>query len=107
MFAAIMITSSMFISDRAPQSTQYLTVAIAVSMVFVSVGILLFGVQHHLALIAMCAESIESPANNALNRSLFRLAAYLVLGGIGVCLILILINYAILERIDQGFAVFG
>jgi hypothetical protein len=36
-----------------------------------------------------------------------RLLAYLIAGGAFLCTVLGSITYAILERIDQGFAVFG
>jgi hypothetical protein len=36
-----------------------------------------------------------------------RLVACLLAGGAFVCVVLALLAYAILERIDQGFTVFG
>jgi hypothetical protein len=105
--AAALVTASLFIAERAPQSTKILGISLVVSGVFVGVGVVLFGIQRH---VAAAAEALRDPGAGSAARAaaqLRRLVAYLLAGGAFVCMVLALLNYAILERIGQGFAVFG
>lgn len=105
--AAALVTASLFIADRAPQSTTFLGISLVVSGAFLSVGVVLFGIQRHgvAAAAAVRGRGGESAAQAAMH--LRRLGAYLVVGGVLVCAVLGILTYAILARIDQGFAVFG
>jgi hypothetical protein len=107
MAAAALVTASLFIANRAPQSTKFLGISLVVSGVFVGVGVALFGIQRHVAgaAAALHGQGAESAASAAAH--LGRLVAYLVAAGVLVCAVLGLMTYIILARIDQGFAVFG
>ncbi len=101
--AAILITASLFIADRAPQSPRFLAVSLCCSGIFVATGWLAFGIRRHVAAIASQARA--GPKD--LSQHAEALLVHLVCGGAVLCVMLALIVYAILARIDQGFAVFG
>ena len=105
--AGLLVTASLFIANRAPQSTAFLAISLVVSGIFLATGVVLFGIQRHGAAAAAAArgQGAESAANAAAR--LRRLVAYLVAGGVLVFAVLGLLTYVILARIDQGFAVFG
>jgi hypothetical protein len=50
---------------------------------------------------------LPQPQGDALRGKLGRLMALLTVTGLGLSGFLAMLNYAILARIDQGFAVFG
>lgn len=102
-----LVTASLFIPDRAPQSINFLGISLAVSSVFLGGGVLLFGIQRHVAGIAAMASGHGGEAARELATHVNRLLAYLLAGGVFLCAVLGLMTYAILARIDQGFAVFG
>jgi hypothetical protein len=107
MAAAVLVTASLFIASRASQSTKILGISLVVSGVFVGVGVVLFGIQRQ---VAAAVEALRDPGAGSVGRAaeqLRRLAAYLLAAGAFVGVVLALLNYAILARIDQGFAVFG
>jgi len=105
--ACALITASLFIPDRAPQSFQFFVVSLVVSLVFLGVGVVLLGLQKHLSAIAVIAGSEDSESARELAGHVNGLLAYLLPGGILLCVTLGITAYAILARIEQGFAVFG
>jgi hypothetical protein len=105
--AAMLVTASLFIAERAPQSTKFLAISLVVSAVFAGVGLVLFGIQRHVAAVAAAARGQGGEPARELAAHLRRLVAYLLAAGAFVGVVLALLNYAILERIGQGFAVFG
>jgi hypothetical protein len=106
--AGMLVITSLFIADRAPQSTKSLGIHLAIGAVFLGVGVLLAGIQRHVAGIAAQAmHGHDAETAQALAAHLSRLLAYLLAGGAFHCAVLGLVTYAILTRIDQGFAVFG
>lgn len=105
--AAVLVTASLFIADRAPQSAQFLGISIAVSGAFLSLGMLLLGIERHVLGIARWTRRSGGPLPLDFRNHFLRLLIYLSLGGAGLCAILAILTYAILARIDQGFAVFG
>ena len=107
MAAAVLVTASLFIASRTPQSTKSLGISLVVSAVFVGVGVALFGIQRHVAAIAAATRGQGGEPAQELAAHLRRLLTYLLAGGAFVCMVLALLAYAILARIDQGFAVFG
>ncbi len=107
LFASLAVTASMLIAERAPQSVQYWMITIAVSLFFVFAGLLLLGIGRHLSALGTLAYSMTNGDGALLKRRWRRLAYYLLLGGVVVLSFLLLVTYAILSRIDQGFAVFG
>ena len=51
--AGVLVVASFFIPDRAPRSTEFLGIHLAVGAVFLGVGVLLFGIRRHVAGIAV------------------------------------------------------
>jgi hypothetical protein len=104
----VLVVVSVFIPDYAPRVPAFLGIHLAVGAVFLGVGVLLAGVQRHVAGIAALAAHWHAaePAQR-LAAHLSRLLAYLLAGGGLLCTVLGAVTYGILERIQQGFAVFG
>ncbi len=105
--AALLVTASLFIADRAPTSLQFLGISIAVSAVFLLVGLMIAGIRSRVTRIAHAALAAKGEARAELNREVTALLIYLVAGGSLTCAFMASLTYAILARIDQGFAVFG
>ena len=105
--AGVLVIASCFIPDRAPQSTEFLGIHLAVGAVFLGVGVLLFGIRRHVAGITALARGQAGERAQDLAAHLNRLLAYLLVGGALLCAVLGIMTYGILTRIDQGFAVFG
>ena len=105
--AGVLVIASFFIPDRAPQSTAMLGIHLAVSAIFLGVGVLLLGIQRHVAGIAALAYRHDAETAPELAAHLNRLVAYLLAGGAFLCAVLGMMTYGIVTRIDQGFAVFG
>jgi hypothetical protein len=107
LFAGAAVTASMFITDRASQSSTFWFITVAVSLYFALIGAVLLGVARHLPAINRLAWSLTGDDGARLRHHWRRLAAYMLLGGLLFLPILVLVTYAILARIDEGFAVFG
>jgi hypothetical protein len=104
----VLVVASFFIPDRAPRSTEFLGIHLAVGAVFLGLGVLLLGLQRHVAgIAALAAYGHDAETAQELAAHLNRLLAYLLAGGAFLCAVLGAMTYGILERIDQGFAVFG
>ncbi|WP_200245122.1 hypothetical protein [Lamprobacter modestohalophilus] len=102
-----LVITSLFIPDRAPQSLQFLIISLVVSTIFLGGGALLLGLQGQVARIATIARGLEAETARSLGKHVNRLLAYLLVGGTFLCALLGVMAYAILARIDQGFAVFS
>ena len=105
--SGMLVIASLFIADRAPQSTASLGIHIAIAAAFLGVGVLLFGIQRHVAGIAALAYGHDGESAQELAARLNRLLAYLLAGGAFLCAVLGVMTYAILARIDQRFAIFS
>jgi hypothetical protein len=106
--AGLLVVSSFFIPDRAPRSTEFLGIHLAVSAVFLGLGVVLLGIRRHVAgIAALAAHGYAAETAPELSAHLSRLLAYLLAGGAFLCAVLGVMTYGILARIDQGFAVFG
>lgn len=105
--AGALVVASLFIQDRAPQSTEMLGVHVAVGFGFLAVGVLFLGIQRHVGGIAALASGKDGELARELATHVNRLLVYLLAGGSFLCAVLGLMTYVILARIDQGFAVFG
>ncbi len=105
--AAALVTTSLFIQDRAPQSVEFLGISLAVTGFFLTLGVLLYGIQRHVAAIAAVTRGRDDEAAEKLGSNVTWLVAYLLLGGSILSAVLGFLTYVILARIDQGFAVFG
>jgi hypothetical protein len=78
-----------------------------VSGVFLVLGLLLIGIELQVVGIARIAAAPENEIVSRLGTRVVRLLILLVIAGLGLSGLLAIVNYAILARIDQGFAVFG
>jgi hypothetical protein len=106
--AGVLVVASFFMPGRAPRSTEVLGTHLAVGAVFLGVGLLLLGLRRHVAGIAvLAARGHDAGTAQELAACLNRLLAYLLAGGAFLCAVFGAMSYGILERIDQGFAVFG
>ena len=105
--AGMLVIASFFIADRAPQSAEFIGIHLAVGAVFLGVGVVLLGVQRHVAGITGLACGSDGEQGRELATHVSRLLVYLLVGGAFLCAVLGVMTYAILARIDQGFAVFG
>ena len=105
--AGALVILSLFIQDRAPQSTVMLGIHLTVGAIFLGVAVLLLGIQRHVAGVAALGYGNDGERAQDLVGHLNRLLAYLLVGGAFLCTALGIMTYAILTRIDQGFAVFG
>jgi hypothetical protein len=105
--AGALVIASLFIQDRAPRSTEMLVIHLIIGVVFLGVGLLLFGIQRHVLGIAAVARGHDGEPARELATHVHRLIVYLLVGGAFLCAVLGVMTYAILARIDQGFAVFG
>jgi hypothetical protein len=107
LFAASMVAVSMLIPQRAPQSAQFWIITIGVGLFLAVIGLVLLGVARHLPAIGVLAQSMTSDDGALLRSRWRRLAAHMLLGGLMLVPLLLLIAWAIVARIDQGFALFG
>jgi hypothetical protein len=107
LFAATMVAVSMFMPDRAPVSLQFWIITIGVGLFLALIGLVLLGVGRHLPAIGALAQSMTGEDGVVLRSHWRRLAAHLLLGGLMLVPVLLLIAWAILARIDEGFALFG
>jgi len=105
--AGALVILSLFIQDRAPQSTAMLGIHLTVGATFLGVAVLLLGIQRHVGGVAALAYGHDGERAQDLVGHLNRLLAYLLVGGAFLCAVLGIMAYGILTRIDQGFAVFG
>ena len=105
--AGVLVTASFFIATHAPQSTRFLIISLVVSAVFLGAGLVLFGIQRHVAAILAAHRGHDGDSLRDLSMHINRLVAYLLAGGAFVCALLGSLTYALVERIGQGSAVFG
>ena len=105
--SGLLVIASLFIKERAPTSSEFLAISLAVSAFFLGLGAVLFGVQRQVAAIVDIARTDDGEAARRLATPVNRLVAHLLAGGILLLAVLAVATYAILARIDQGFAVFG
>jgi hypothetical protein len=105
--ASLLVTASLFMPDRSPQSTEFLGISLFVSGAFLALGLLLIAIEWQVVGIARIAAAGENALAESLSRKVYRLLILLVIVGLGMGGLLASLTYAILARIDQGFAVFG
>ena len=105
--AGVLVILSLFIQDRAPQSTVMLGIHLTVGAIFLGVAVLLLGIQRHVAGVAALGYGHDGERAQDLMGHLNRLLAYLLVGGAFLCAVLGIMTYGILTRIDEGFALFG
>lgn len=104
---AVLVTASVFVADRPTDATAFLPQSMAVSGAFAAVGLLLFGVQSRLAALTSVARGFGRGDGDGARRHLAVLQAYLASLGAGLFVVLAGLTYAIVDRVADGFAVFG
>jgi peptidoglycan/LPS O-acetylase OafA/YrhL len=106
--AAIAITASMLIAERAPQTAWFWGVTLTVGMFFAGMSLLSLGVAHYLPIIGLdTLGHLDERRAGSVGRGWSRLSIILIIAGSMLCLMLLVCVYAIFERINQGSAVFG
>ncbi len=105
--AGLLVTASLCTADNSPHTAQVWSISLIVSVVFFALGTLLWAIKSQLVQIAHLAVGRTQQNGIALERRVVRLLFLLSVGALGLCASLAILTYAILVRIDQGFAVFG
>lgn len=105
--ACFLVTASLFTADRAPQTAQFWGISLIVSAVFLALGLLLRAIATQVVQITCHSDHLTDQNGISLERPVSRLVFLLSIGGMILCAFLAVLTYAILARIDQGFAVFG
>jgi len=83
MTAAALVTASMVIAERAPQTAWFWGITISVSLLFAILALLLLGIARHLPAIGRIAHSItDESASSVLRRHWARLAAIMAIAGL-------------------------
>jgi hypothetical protein len=103
---ASLIVASLFMAERASRSMEFLDISLVVGAVFIGVGVLLIGIRRHVVAIATLANG-QDGTDPRLAAHINRLLAHLLAAGASLVVVLGLLTYGIVERINQGFAVFG
>jgi len=105
--AGLLVIASLFIADTRPETHGSLGIHLFVGGVFVGLGLLLLGIMFQVIAIARIALSQDDAHAGLLRERLSRLLLLLLISGLFLCLVMALVTYGILARIDEGFAVFG
>ncbi len=105
--SAALIIASLFITDRAPVSTQAFVVSLVVSALFLVIAGVAAGIRRHVGRLASAGAALPETAGAAFHGAFGALVRYLLVGAGMMALFLALLTYIILARIDQNFAVFG
>lgn len=105
--AGLLVIASLFMADTRPETNAFLGIHLVVAGVFIALGLLLLGIQLEVAAIATMALAREGADAARLRRRVRRLLVLLLAGGLFLCLVMAIVTYGILARIDEGFAVFG
>lgn len=103
----LLATASLFIAERAPWSARFWTISLVVTAVFLALGLLLRGMEVLSVGIARLCSGPPHENGPELERGVSRLMTLILVGGVCLCGFLAMVTYAILARIDHGFAVFG
>jgi hypothetical protein len=105
--ASLLVTASLFIPGRSPESPEFLGISLVASGVFAGLCLLLAGIVVQVLALVRIAAGMAHETAAPLRRRLSRLLALFTIAGLCLCALLALIAYAVLARIDQGFAIFG
>jgi hypothetical protein len=105
--AGLLVIVSLFIADTRPQTDTFLGIHLFVGGVFVALGLLLLGIMLQVAAIARIARAQEGAVAASLREKVRWLLLLLLAAGLFLCLVMAIVTYGILSRIDEGFAVFG
>ena len=103
--ASGLITASFLIADSPPSSPSFFYIGVVVSSILVAAGLLALGIQRRTAAIARLFP--DGKDVTGLTVQLRFLLIYLTIGGVALCIIMVVIVSAVVSRIAEGFAVFG
>jgi hypothetical protein len=105
--AGLLVIASLFIADTRPETHGYLGIHLFVGGVFAGLALLLLGIMFQVIAIARIALAQDDAHAGLLRERLSRLLLLLLTSGLFLCLVMALVTYGILARINEGFAVFG
>jgi len=97
----------MLVPERAPQSVQFWIITIGVGLYLAVLGLVLLGVGRHLPAIGILARSMMNEEGTVVRRRWRALAAWMLLGGVMLVPVLLLMAWAIVARIGEGFPLLG
>ena len=103
--ASGLITTSFLIADSPPSSPSFFYIGVVVSSILAAAGLLALGIQRRTAAIARLFP--DGKDVTGLTVQLRFLLIYLTIGGVALCIIMVVIVSAVVSRIAEGFAVFG
>ena len=86
--SAALITASLFIADRRPQSGEWLGIHVFVNAAFLALGLLLAGILVQVAGLVNIAADPHHERARSLSSRISRLVILLVAGGLALCAIL-------------------
>lgn len=104
---AVLISASPFITDSVPVSRQPLTVSLAVSAMLLGLGWLALGLQRRIGQVAHAGSLQLGTAGLTFERAFGSLVRHLLVASVASLLVLVMLTIAILDRVNQNFAVFG
>jgi hypothetical protein len=105
--AALLVTASMLIAEGATQSAMNWGITLTVSIFFACLALLSLGIAHYLTGIGLLTRTQQNEQAAAVWHNWSRLSIIMIIGGTMLGALLLAGVYAMPDRIDQGFAVFG
>jgi hypothetical protein len=105
--AGLFVMASLFLADTRPVTGVYFGMHLIVSAVFMALGLVIAGILVQVSGLVRLVSRPDQVDGFQLSARLSRLIMLLLISGLFLCLIMKLVTYGILARIDQGFAVFG
>ncbi len=103
---AVLIVASFFLAER-PAPSGFLVHHLVVAALFLILGCLMGGITYHATGVARAVVTVADLTDGHLARHLSRMTVLLMASGAGLLGILGLILFAVLSRINEGYAVFG
>ena len=105
--AGLLVMASLFLAARSTQSDASLNIHLIVSGIFLGIAVLTIAIELQILGLAKAVGALEVRAGRHARMRLSRLLGLLGIAGLFLCCVMALITFAILSRIDEGFAVFG
>jgi hypothetical protein len=105
--AGLLVMVSMLIAEHATQTAMIWGITMTVDILFVSLGVLSLGIAHYLPAISRLVQPKQNEQAVAIWHNWSHLSIVMTIGGAMLDVFLFGVVYGILDRIYQGFAVFG
>lgn len=105
--AGLLVIASLLLADTKPRTSVSLGIHLGVGGVFLALGFVLLGLMLQVAGLARMASRPGIVDTGEFRQRLLRLLILLVISGLFITFVMSIVTYAILSRIDEGFAVFG